>query len=514
MTINPLSMNSVKTIIFPVLFSVILFSCINEKKKKKADTHISEKAIQNEKQQSTETLILLRTDSLILTKIQELDSEYPAIPFYINLDQDTLYITSTRKYDYGEENFNGKVKYGIVNQNSEVLLDLVFDKVYNPNLTLLYCLEFKKGTKVGLVNYKTLEVLQPEFDYILPASNLASEKAYGYKDNSWFEITNSSINKYEKTEFDPSAVLNNLVFDAMKLGNNLMFHSYSEHYEGDPFEGNGVLITPSYIEHLNLLNEHYPDIIASTSEELHFGTQEAKVKTDSMESISEKIKAFLVSIYEIGIDGRGYQKEASSLIIQNKEHNSLNNIKIHESYVLNSICPRISGFQFITDSIIEIKSLIENYDNNRTLYNFETSYRYYQIEANGSISELTTNRYFTFTKFAYITQDHFKGCYAKYKEIKEDDENNIWLYDHLTIEDLDIMRNEIFAEYGYKFKSEKWQQYFGKKKWYKPQYENVDNQLTDIDKENIKTILKVKALLQKDEQKYINKRPDSYYAAG
>ena len=43
------------------------------------------------------------------------------------------------------------------------------------------------------------------------------------------------------------------------------------------------------------------------------------------------------------------------------------------------------------------------------------------------------------------------------------------------------MRNEIFAEYGYRFKSEDWSNYFSQKSWYSPRYDDVNDQLTEID---------------------------------
>ncbi|MBC7451691.1 MAG: YARHG domain-containing protein, partial [Cytophagales bacterium] len=49
--------------------------------------------------------------------------------------------------------------------------------------------------------------------------------------------------------------------------------------------------------------------------------------------------------------------------------------------------------------------------------------------------------------------------------------------DHVTINDLDLMRNEIYAEYGLIFTSPKWQEYFSTKEWYKPLYTNVDARL-------------------------------------
>lgn len=57
-----------------------------------------------------------------------------------------------------------------------------------------------------------------------------------------------------------------------------------------------------------------------------------------------------------------------------------------------------------------------------------------------------------------------------------------------TTSELRIMRNEIFAQYGYVFKSEELSQYFSNQKWYTPLYDNVENFLTDIDKKNIELI--------------------------
>jgi len=54
--------------------------------------------------------------------------------------------------------------------------------------------------------------------------------------------------------------------------------------------------------------------------------------------------------------------------------------------------------------------------------------------------------------------------------------------------ELRIMRNEIFADYGYIFKSEDLSSYFTSQKWYKPRYKDVLEKLTEIEKYNIQLI--------------------------
>lgn len=56
-------------------------------------------------------------------------------------------------------------------------------------------------------------------------------------------------------------------------------------------------------------------------------------------------------------------------------------------------------------------------------------------------------------------------------------------------ESLDIMRNEIFADYGYVFKTKKWKTYFESKKWYNPRYRDVVSKLSVVEKVNIDRIL-------------------------
>lgn len=50
-------------------------------------------------------------------------------------------------------------------------------------------------------------------------------------------------------------------------------------------------------------------------------------------------------------------------------------------------------------------------------------------------------------------------------------------------DELDEMRNEIYASHGFIFASEKWRTFFMGKQWYKP--ENIENELSFIEKINL-----------------------------
>jgi hypothetical protein len=63
----------------------------------------------------------------------------------------------------------------------------------------------------------------------------------------------------------------------------------------------------------------------------------------------------------------------------------------------------------------------------------------------------------------------------------------------LDKQDLSYYRNLIFARYGYKFKTDSVKAYFSGTSWYKPQYDNVDDQLSFTDKKIIKLIVSEEA---------------------
>lgn len=51
-----------------------------------------------------------------------------------------------------------------------------------------------------------------------------------------------------------------------------------------------------------------------------------------------------------------------------------------------------------------------------------------------------------------------------------------------------IMKNEIYARHGYIFKTGELYDYFSKQEWYNPRFDNVEDMLSNFEKENIKLI--------------------------
>jgi hypothetical protein len=75
-----------------------------------------------------------------------------------------------------------------------------------------------------------------------------------------------------------------------------------------------------------------------------------------------------------------------------------------------------------------------------------------------------------------------KYPFTSVKKITDDDLKN------LSDSDLKIMKNEILARYGFIFKDAEMKSYFNGQKWYAPKKNNVDNLLSEIEKNNLEVI--------------------------
>ncbi|MDX1373428.1 MAG: YARHG domain-containing protein, partial [Nitrososphaeraceae archaeon] len=381
----------------------------------------------------------------------------------------------TEKLSYDINWFGGLIKYGISNDSLQLILDTAYDKIINPNLTLKNCFEIKSGSQYGLFNYKTREVLKPQFEVIFPSNEANKQTAYGLLDHKWYAIDFDNITKPYLFAYNPNPSLRTLNFDVDDINQSIMYDSYWREYEDEPNIGRGVVLIPSYLAYLGLMEDDYTDVIlAHQANRIDFGTDAAEVKLIEEKSISDQVKAFFFSLYEYGIDARGYESSHKKMVVSNQKLNTFDSEEILGLNSYDYFCEE-GDYKFINDSILEVKFNTRQYEYKQQKYAFETRYEYYHINKVGFLQKLRSNRYYDFTKFIIIENYHLEGCFAwELTDPEYMQDYNMWIADHLSIEDLDMMRNEIFADYGYKFKSEEWKDYFSSKYWYKPLYDDVN----------------------------------------
>ena len=72
--------------------------------------------------------------------------------------------------------------------------------------------------------------------------------------------------------------------------------------------------------------------------------------------------------------------------------------------------------------------------------------------------------------------------------------------------ELKIMRNEIFARYGYIFKTKDMKEYFGSQPWYRPSAADVTRKLTALEKKNVELIKKAEQSAAKSDHLFLDGR--------
>lgn len=500
----------------------LAFSCSNEKMDTGESTSIGESSeapvavpvLEKENEGRTKPTSSLNhsaiVDSALRITVQRLQTKYSSVPFYFEYKNEPYFYVGS-----GDKN-DTSTTFGLTDREARPLLETDFDKLYNPDVTLVKCIEVKQGDKLGLFNYAENVLLEPQFDYIVPEKNRRKQVAYGTLNGSWYKIEFNDEFKVSQCQFDFSETLRSLQYstDMFKDRPLINIEAISSRDEHPLHHGSGVVIAPSYIARLRLI----PDIgrgFILKDDRSDFGLDSASISSVDHTPLSKGIVGFIVNLYESTFDTRGGINEEKILLVLNKETNLTSDLtlnSIHKEFFCQE-----ENILFINDTLVEVQST----QSSGLLYHWESTFSYYSILPSGEIQHLKSNRNFDASKFTLLEERHFKGCFGKSMTQEERDQMSsedhyltVWRSDHLSIEDLDIMRNEIFAEYGYKFSTAKWQDYFGQFAWYRPAFDNVDDQLSETDKANIKTILELKERMLGKEQEFTKKKAVGYSAPG
>jgi len=170
---------------------------------------------------------------------------------------------------------------------------------------------------------------------------------------------------------------------------------------------------------------------------------------------------------------------------------------IHLSISNNIICAQLENGDWVISNL-EVTGW----------HKFYTNYTNVRIEGNRFYSDQSNGEFITFTFGNLIikglkldtppVQMGSEGDYeigklykseniGKYFNTKEEILSEKYL-EKISLPELKIMRNEIFARYHYTFNTKRMLDYFAKQDWYSGYYNNVDSFLTEIEIENIRKI--------------------------
>ena len=452
---------------------------------------------------------------------QLLINQQDSVVYYTQVDTTLLFYIARGDWDYSiltEKSKERNYQMGVVDEQGKEVIPIAFDKIYNPGGTLPHLIEVERNGKRGFYNLKGQPVISVSFDAVYPYQEdkqvLAQVKfdgRYGWLD--WQGDLHLDHASHPDTHLFESPVVSNRLLQ-WKFETHQKDLSYLRLPDpaNDHYLHGAIIITPSYLYDLGIIAEYNANILLEDDDRYGYGVEERHVSVVESTSISQQIQGLITKFVEWGADARDYHYEIDKLITLNEDLTSIATLDFQGEYHYYLPNPELS---FQEPALFETKELKHA---TYTSYDEMTLYSYYQIHPDGKIIPLSTHRLFSFTKFIKISEANFRGEFKDHLEsttLNSKGENvNLTVASHLSMEDLDVMRNEIFAEYGYRFKSEKWQTYFGQQPWYTPQYDNVDNMLSDIDRYNVQFIYDFQEKIRGHEQEYIRRDSLYYMAAG
>lgn len=421
----------------------------------------------------------------IVEDLKALEERYPMAPYYFELDgQRWYYITMEQAATRSGERIKFK-QLGLVNPQLEEVLPPVYDQIFNPDATAKGYVELLKDGQHGLYGYRNRILLSPSYDLIFPPIQHEDAIAIGQKGKQfWAIMPDGSRQEIRERNMQPlyASIPQHLGFNYQENGYLRLFSSYSKFSKVDP-QDTYVCFSPSYLANLNI----FPEVFSHSeydNDNGAFGYISEVQENDSW--TYSLLGAFVTTGIEVRSD---IEDVVSSELITVDTYNE----HVH-SVDLPGDNPR-----FVATGLIESFKDFPSSD----LHDYMQEYVYFKVLDDGRIKELNSDRIFAFTQFVKMDSSYFRVNWAD--EIRGEEGSRFYevlFGKYYTIDDLDVMRNEIFASYGYRFKSERWQTYFGKQKWYRPRFDNVDDQLTEIDRHNISLILEQKKDMEQHPEKY------------
>ncbi len=453
------------------------------------ENFIKSKSIPDKDIYSAITLEAFKTASQLKTR-------YDSVLWFEHIDNKTFYYVikgRLNEHFYWDEDQYAKeahqYKMGLVNPDLKEIIPPEYDLVHNIGGTIDGLVEVEMNGKKGLYNLQGKNVVVVIYDQIIPLND-DNNLALLRKDDNYFYFKRDStvtdkIDGFKITDILPKIKgLGDSYTISDKSSKNIMEFNSRENFTT-------MVVTPSYLTDLQLLPKfmnfqnplrHEPEDEAGDGE----GSNSLSVKFDgARKEDGNWFESAFYSVIDDYLGARSGLYETKRVLLVDKKQNRINGFASGDYFGNAEGGGPISGacgenyLRAINDTLFEFKttSVLDQ----SALGLHEGPYYHYLHFQNGRLVALQCNRIFACTKFVKMDDSYLNGCFVL------DDKNTI---DHLTKEMLQYMKNEIYASYGYQFKSEKWTEAFGGRfdRYDGPKNINVNDSLTDIEKYNINWI--------------------------
>jgi len=451
---------------------------------------------------------------------KQLKSKYDTVIWFGHLDNKTYFYVVKGKWDERKDLFDKYVyikytdrykgsetepyKMGLVGPDLKEIIPPEYDLIHNISDIFQGMVEVEKDDKKGFYDLTGKNIVPVKYDEIFPIED--DENLAVLKDGDTFFYLKKDTSISEKVDLRISDFFSKIATSKGSLDiKSNKFPAITEYNSRELY--GAIYIPPSYLVDLNMI-----DKIQNVPNPLRKEMDEEEVHVDYKIDLTEKqeepenwFQAAFYSLKDHFIGGRGEFYNSKNLVIIDKKKNRVLSHEIRTDYgedeegdgEFEGPC-NITRIKAINDSLFEVKAgalmYVDLYDSTKTITG--GTYYHYLIIENNKLIELPNKRTFGFTKYVKMDDSYLNGCYNLLIGASRNNEGEKKDINQLTPEILRYMKNEIYADYRYKFKDKRWKQVFEN---IEAVYDrksgevldgntSVDDSLTTIDKYNINWI--------------------------
>lgn len=437
-----------------------------------------------------------------------LKTHYDTVVWFAHLGDKTYYYTVKGKWNQQNDIYRdadsviAPYKMALVGPDLKEVIPAQYDLIHNINATFPGLVEVENAGKKGFYDLNGKIVVSVSYDQVFPLNDEANLAVLRNGDDYFYLKQDMTISaKVDLKISDFISKIKDLAgsFDLYKNATAVVteYNSKSEH--------GAIFIPPSYMVDLNITPKdmNFKNPLRKTEYEEVYTNYKVKYAATVKEP-NNWLEASIYSIRDYFLGGRSEFYDSKKIVITDKKNNRVFTTTIGTDYTpgdgggeaLQGACD-VNAIKVINDSLFEVKSgavlYAELYDSTKTITG-GPYYHYYAVK-NNKLKELPDDRSFGFTKYVKMDDSYLSACYnilignGKYDQRKKTTVNMV------TPEMLRYMKNEVFADYAYKFKDKRWENIFVDMPSYnqkmsddKTYNASVDDSLTVIDKYNINWI--------------------------
>jgi hypothetical protein len=363
---------------------------------------------------------------------------------------------------------------GVVDALGNIVVPVEYDFIGTIGFSDENIVEVGKQGKVGYFDIATKQqVIEPVFDFIIPYDEDATfaivrkDTTYGWLDN----------NKHFTAGF-PSKEVEEWIRTYGFLPKNLRIGYELQGLCEPPTPtemGRGVVMPSSYLVSAGIF-KRIVDGITTTKFPMHGWTEYVETKGSKLLNVGEGLNALITTVTERYLEGREEFYTENKVVFVNDSNDTLAVSSIYNN----------GEFQItrINDELIEIKSTPTEWygdtypEDNGNL----VDYSYFKIGGN-TITPVKSRRVFNSSEFVKLDSTYLSGSFYLYNPQTETEEETTFL----SLATITYMRNEILADYGYRFPTPEETKKFNRGDR-DPRFDSIDqfrDQMTEVDQYNI-----------------------------